>query len=325
MTVGWGIIGTGDVADRKGGPALYQANRSNLIGITNRTLSRAESFASRHGDPRVFPTIEALLSERSIDAVYVATPPASHAAITEQVAAAGKHVLCEKPMAMTVDECARMIEVCERNNISLSIAYYRRYFPVVVKMKSLIEEGAIGTPRRINATTIDQFQSSVENPWRLDPTISGGGFLVDMGSHRFDLFSYFFGRHERVLGITGHETLGVADDMASVAIKFENGVHGSAVFHWNCPIHRDSLEVVGSDGILWTESLSAEGRLMLETTRGKESWDLPSPSPVHLNLVQRVVDHILDGSPNPASGESCIVASEMISAIYDNEQNPLKE
>lgn len=321
MTVSWGIIGTGDVAERKGGPALYQASRSELIGVTNRTASRAESFASRHGNPRVYPTIDALLEEPSIDAIYVATPPDSHAAITERVANAGKHVFCEKPMAMTVEECERMINACKRNKVSLSIAYYRRYFPVVEKMKSLVAEGAVGTPRRISAATIDPFPSGNNNPWRLDPSISGGGFLIDMGSHRFDLFTHLFGQPKRVLGITGHETLGVADDMSSVAIEFENGMHGSAVFHWNCPVHRDSLEIVGSSGILWTDSLSAEGRLVLETTTGKEYWELPSSPPVHLNLVQRVVEHLLDGAPNPASGESCIVASEMVSAIYNSSSN----
>jgi predicted dehydrogenase len=265
----------------------------------------------------VYASVDALLADPLIDAVYIATTPDSHAALTEQAAIAGKHVLCEKPMAMSVVECEHMVRVCQQNEVSLTIAFYRRYFPVVQKMKSLVESAVIGRPLRIAATTISQFYSSDPNPWRLDASIAGGGFLMDMGTHRFDLFAYFFGQPKQVRGTVCRPTLaGSVDDSASVAIEFDEGVQGSAAFHWNCPIGRDNLEIVGTEGILSTDSLSSEGRLVLETKFGYEHWNLPASSPVHLNLVERTVAHLLDGTPNPVSGESGMIASQIASGVY---------
>lgn len=316
MTIRWGMIGTGDVTEQKSGPALYQAENSELVAVTNRTLARAEDYARRHNVPQVYATADDLLSDTTINAVYIATPPDSHLTLTAKAAAAGKHVYCEKPMAMCADDCQRMIDSCQANDVSLSVAYYRRYFPVVEKMKSLLDEGAIGKPLRIHATTISPFGLD-SDAWRLDRSVSGGGFVMDMGTHRFDLFAHFFGEPKRIHGIASSQSWEIdADDAATVAIEFANGVHGSAVFHWNCPIQRDALEIVGETGILSSDSLSGAGRLKLETQAGAQLWELPSSQPVQLNLVQRVVDHLLNGTPNPCSGEQAMIASKICDAIY---------
>ena len=117
----WGIIGTGDVAERKGGPALYLAERSQLTGVTNRNLDKAQSFATRHGDPQVFQSVAEMLASEQIDAVYIATPPDSHCELTLQCANAGKHILCEKPMAFSPADCDKMVDVCQRNRVSLAV------------------------------------------------------------------------------------------------------------------------------------------------------------------------------------------------------------
>lgn len=318
MTIRWGMIGTGDVTERKSGPALYQAERSELIAVMNRTKSRAEDYAARHGNPIVCETAEELLANDSIDAVYIATPPDSHAEYTSLSAAAGKHVFCEKPMAMSVDECQQMIDVCKQHDVSLAVAFYRRYFPVVEKMKQLVESGAVGQPLRISATTISRYNWPMD-AWRLDQKVGGGGFLMDMGTHRFDLFAHFFGTPKTIRGIARSQSWDLsADDSATVAIEFENGVHGSAIFHWNSPIHRDTLEIVGDAGMLTTDSLSGAGRLTLETKAGTEHWTLPSKPPVHLHLVQRIVNHLLDGEPNPCPGESAMLATRIADEVYNS-------
>ena len=317
-TIRWGIIGTGDVAEQKGGPALYGADGSELVSVANRTRSRAESFATRHGNPKVCGSIAELLEDSNVDAVYVATPPSSHAELTEKAALAGKHVLCEKPMAGSVAECERMIEVCKQNNVSLAIAFYRRYFPVVQKMKELLEAGAVGKPLRVSATTISLFQSNEKDPWRLNQSVGGGGFLMDVGSHRFDLMTYLVGAAKRVTGVVGTQQLvSTVEDAASIAMEFEDGVQGSAAFHWNCPVSRDTLEIVGSQGILSIDSLSDKGLLALETGTSTERWRLPASAPVHLNLVQHFVDHLLEGKPNPLPGESGMLATSIAQAVYE--------
>lgn len=316
----WGIIGTGDVAERKGGPALYKANRSELSGVTNRNLDKAHSFAQRHGNPTVFSSVEELLASELIDAVYIATPPDSHRDLTIQCAEVGKHVLCEKPMAFSTAECDQMIAACESNSVSLAIAYYRRHFPVFQQIKTLLDDGRIGQPRRVCANTYSMFTSDTAEPWRLNTTIGGGGFLMDVGTHRFDLMAYLFGPPVNVAAVLGTQCLDTAvEDAASICLEFADGVQGTASFQWNSPIARDSFEVVGSEGILWTDSLSDEGRLWLQTKSGTQHWELPAKAPVHLQLVSHFVDHLLDGASNPLPGESGRIATSITNQCYGKE------
>ena len=316
MSIRWGMIGCGDVTHVKSGPALYLAERSELTGVTSRTTSKAVAFAKAHGNPVVYETSEQLLACPDIDAVYIATPPNDHTELTLLSAAAGKHVLCEKPLAMSVDDCHRMITCAREHGVSLCVAYYRRYFPVVQKIKDLLDQGAIGTPLRVNANTYSMFRSNEPEPWRLNPQISGGGFLMDVGCHRFDLMAFLFGTPMRVKALLGSQTLGASvEDAASVAAEFGQGVLATASFHWNCPIDRDDFQIVGSEGMLSTDNLN-HGRLVLERTEGNELWELPAKNPVHLNLVQAYVDHLLDGAPNPLPGEDGLVASKIIEQIY---------
>lgn len=313
-TIRWGIIGTGDVAERKGGPALYQAARSSLVGVTNRTLDRAKDFSARHGNPRVHESVDSLLADDDIDAVYIATHPDTHADFTERAALAGKHVLCEKPMAMSVDQADRMINACKAKKVSLSVAFYRREFPAVKKAKDLFEAGAIGRPLSIHAQTYSAFASNEANPWRLDKSTSGGGFLMDVGSHRLDLFGHFFGKPKDVAGWDARQTLSQeVEDAAVVSLRFSNDVLGSASFHWNTPIDRDTLTIVGTDGLLTIDDLSNRGKVTLEREQGKEFWALPASAPVHLPLVERLIMHLLDGAPNPCSGEQGAIANQIIS------------
>lgn len=311
----WGLIGTGDVADRKGGPALDQ-DRSKLVAVTNRSLERAQRFANRHGGPVVYRTTAELLADPQIDAVYIATPPSSHAELTVQAAVAGKHVLCEKPMATTVADGRRMIDACASNDVALTIAFYRRTFPVVEKLQSLLKSGAIGKPLSIEAQTFSGFSSSVTDPWRLDASISGGGFLADVGSHRFDLFVSLFGAPEGVAGFAERQLISEAvDDASVVTMRFPGGILGQARFHWNTPIARDTLTIVGSAGLLSIQNLSDRGELTLETPAGKQHWKLSASAPVHAGLVKRMVSHLLDDDANPCPGHEALVTTQMISQI----------
>jgi predicted dehydrogenase len=129
--------------------------------VTNRTKSRAEEFARRHGNPQVHDTVESLLADANIDAVYIATHPDTHAEFTVQAAHAGKHVLCEKPMAMSVAESNRMLEACRAHHVSLSIAFYRREFPVVKRLKELLDAKAIGRPLSVCIDNYTPFFGSI--------------------------------------------------------------------------------------------------------------------------------------------------------------------
>ena len=144
----WGIIGTGDVAEYKGGPPLYKAPNSRLVAVMSRSEQKVKSFAERHGAERWYTDAGELIRDPEVNAVYIATPPHVHRALSEQAAAAGKHILLEKPMAPSVADCEAIIQACRKHDVQLIVAYYRRFFPVVMKMKELLDEGAIGRPIR---------------------------------------------------------------------------------------------------------------------------------------------------------------------------------
>ena len=125
--------------------ALREGTGCNLVAISRARAELAEPFAREVGARRWFPSWRDLVADPEIDAVYVATPVRFHAEQTIAAAAAGKHVLCEKPMAMDVAECDRMIAACQAAGVTLGIAYYRRFYPVVARVKQLIDAGEIGT------------------------------------------------------------------------------------------------------------------------------------------------------------------------------------
>src|SRR6267142_1492156 len=144
--LGWGLIGCGDIAQKRVAPAIRDSPSSELIAVNRAQSDLAASFAKQFGARRWYLDWKKLLRDEEIDAVYIATPVHLHAAQAIAAAEAGKHVLCEKPMAMNVRECDQMIEACRTNKVKLGVAYYRHFYPVVKRLKAIIKSGEIGTP-----------------------------------------------------------------------------------------------------------------------------------------------------------------------------------
>ena len=226
----------GDVAEYKGGPPLYSVDDSELIAVMRRDRAKAESFAERHGAQRVYTDVDDLLSDDELNAIYIATHPYLHCEQTLRTAQAGKHILCEKPMAMTVEECQRMVDACHDAGVTLMLAYYRNFYPNIVKMKALMDDGAIGDVvlARVNHTGFYDPNRHDLSSWRVDPKISGGGVLMDLGSHRISLLQYLMGDIESVQGYAEAVHLDIeVDDSAVFTLRFESGAHAVANINWN--------------------------------------------------------------------------------------------
>ena len=142
--VNWGILGCGDVCERKSGPPMYKTPHSALAAVMRRDAAKAADFARRHGVPKSYTDADALIADPGVDIVYVATPPDSHRELALKVLAAGKPVYVEKPMAMNHAECLDMIAAAERSGQRLFVAYYRRALPYFLKVKELLDSGAVG-------------------------------------------------------------------------------------------------------------------------------------------------------------------------------------
>jgi predicted dehydrogenase len=314
--VRWGIVGVGDVTERKSGPAFQQADRSELVAVMRRRADLAADFARRHGVPRWYDDADALIGDPDVDAVYVATPPDSHRDLVLRVARAGKPVYVEKPMARTAAECREMIAACENAGVSLYVAYYRRAQPRFETVRSLLEGGRLGRLRTVSirnerpaapGDTVEQ--------WRLRPEVSGGGFFVDVGSHLLDLLDWLLGPVIEVAGsATNRAGRYPAEDLVTATFRFESGVAGVGLWDYDSSQTTDEVEITGTTGRL-AFSCFADGPLRLVTDAGTELIPAPYPATVQLPLVQTVVDALTGHGHCPSTGQTALRTAEVIDTL----------
>lgn len=303
--VRWGIIGCGDVCEKKSGPALVAATGSALVAVMRRDLAKARDFAGRHGAARAYDTVAGLLGDPEVNAVYVATPPALHCAQVLAAAAAGKHVLVEKPMGVTPAECDAMVAACAEAGVQLHVAYYRRFYPKWVAVRAALQRGEIG---RVLGARLGMCNVPGGGGWRVDPAVNGGGHFVDVGSHRVDMLLYLLGggpggglggaEVESVAGFADNLLAHHAAENDTVGVlRLAGGVLVSMGFHYHTRPARDVLEVFGSEGTLVCDPFeSTDARVLPGDGGAPRVISAPTPAPVHGPLVQAVVDCIVAGS-----------------------------
>jgi predicted dehydrogenase len=304
----WGAIGCGDVMEVKSGPAFRKARGSRLVAVMRRNGALAEDYARRHGVPRWYDNAEALIHDDEVDAVYVGTPPSSHKEYALAAARAGKPVYVEKPMALNHGECVEMIEACRRADVPLFVAYYRRALPRFLKVKELLDGGAIGDLRFVSAVLrhppspkdLDR-----ENPpWRVNPAIAGGGHFCDLASHTLDVLDFLVGPIERAAGFAGNQAgLYAAEDVVTAAFTFASGVQGVGAWCFTTALRRDLIEFVGSRGTIQCPTF-ADDPVRLVTPEGLEEFAFELPEHVPQPLTQIIVDSLLHGAACPSDGES---------------------
>ncbi len=318
MTVRWGILGCGDVARRRVAGAIADDPDSRLLAACRRNGTALKQFCSDFGVDRGYTDEADLVGDVDIDAVYIATPVDRHLGQTLACAAAGKHVLCEKPMAMSVEECDRMIAACEAAGVRLGLAYYRRFYPVVDRIRDLVAEGRIGTVFSITAVTGTPFTFAPEDDgyWRVVLEEGGGGALMDIGSHRLNLFLDLLGPIADVSGYC--ETLAgdfAADDAALLTVRFESGALGMLQCYFGVPVDPDEFVVIGTGGRLLATPLNS-GNLAIETAEGVETESHPPSQNFNLPLISDFVDAIRTGRAPRVDGLEGRATNEVIERGY---------
>jgi len=286
----WGIIGCGDVCEVKSGPAFQKVTGSVLQAVMRRNGDLAADYAKRHGVGKWYDDADALIADPEIDAIYIATPPSSHAEYTLKAAAAGKPVYVEKPMALSFAECQTMIKACENAKVPLMVAYYRRTLPHFEKIRELLQSQAIGELRLINIALYQSPQPELVaahklKNWRVQPEISGGGYFFDLASHQLDLLDYWFGPIIKVGGMVYNQAkLYDAEDIVSVSWQHENGVMGSGLWCFTVEPNavRETAEIVGSKGQPLIETV-------IEHLQGKANCPSVGASAARTNWVMEQV------------------------------------
>ena len=229
----WGFIGCGEVTEKKSGPAFNEVAGSKVVAVMSRSEDKARSYAERHHIRKWYTDAQELIDDPDVNAVYIATPPSSHATFAIMSMKAGKPVYVEKPLAASYNECIRINRVSEQTGVPCFVAYYRRYLPYFQKVKEIIRSGGIGevinVQVRFSVPPRDlDYTSGKEMPWRLQPDISGGGYFYDLAPHQIDLLQDLFGVITRAHGYPANRAhLYGAEDTLSACFYFESGIPGS--------------------------------------------------------------------------------------------------
>ena len=316
--VRWGLIGAGDIVRTRVAGAIRESHASQLVSISRRNADRAEPAAADVGARKWFADWREQIVDEEIDAVYIATPVFLHAEQTIAAAEAGKHVLCEKPMALNVAECDSMIAACEANGVKLGIAYYRHFYPVVERAKQIIEEGEIGRVSlvQINAFEHVDLESSDPRHWFVEKEKSGGGPMMDFGCHRLEVLVHLFGKVDRVASmLSGSIYDREVEDTAVATLHFAAGITATVSVTHATNISKDTLQIYGTEGCIEIPILNS-GRLVVTAGTDQREEFLPPAENLHRPLVEDFVESILHGRVPTVDGRAGAYVSQLLEKIY---------
>ncbi|UII23424.1 Gfo/Idh/MocA family protein [Fulvivirga ligni] len=295
----WGVIGAGDVCEKKSAPAMNKIPNSRIGAVMSRNEERIKDYASRHHIQKWYTDVDQLLNDPEINAIYISTPPISHAALAIKAAQAGKPVYVEKPMARTYAECMEMISVFTEADLPLYVAYYRRALPNFLKVKELIDNGEIGDVRTVS---IEMYKASntdtvaqTAHPWRLDPDVSGGGYFHDLASHQMDLMNFLLGPMHDAHGYSVNQSQSTkADDVTTGTFRFESGILGvgSWCFNASQASEKELTTIIGSKGKIEFATFDNTD-VIVTTEQGRSTLQFTMPEHIQQPLIEQVVADLL--------------------------------
>lgn len=297
--ISWGFIGCGEVTELKSGPAFNEVEGSHVEAVYSRSKDKVRSYAERHHIKKWYTDAQQLIDDPEVNAIYIATPPSSHATYAIMAMKAGKPAYIEKPLAASYEDCARINRISKQTGVPSFVAYYRRYLPYFQKVKSILDSGTIGTVTNVQVRfsvpprDLD-YNSSHNLPWRLQPDIAGGGYFYDLAPHQLDLLQKYFGVITRAHGYCANRAhLYSAEDTISACFLFENGLPGSGswCFVGHQSAKEDRIDVVGEQGSL-SFSVYNYDPIQLITSDGIRNITVPNPSYVQLPIIKAVIEDL---------------------------------
>ena len=316
----WGLIGCGDIARKRVAPALRDIEGSELVAVARARAELAAPFAAEFGARRVYPDWQEMLGDKGVDAVYIATPVHLHAPQTIAAAKAGKHVLCEKPMALDAKQCDEMLAACRVNKVTLGLAYYRHFYPVIDRVKALIASGEIGKPVVAQINAFEWFDPSADHPrrWLIDRRTAGGGPMFDFGCHRIEVLTNVFGQPARIDSVVTNVLFSRdVEDTAIAVFQFEAGTCGVLTVTHAASEPRDTLEIFGSRGSIHIAVLNA-GELTIRSGDSECTESHPPASNLHEPLIKDFVEAVRTNREPRVSGETGRLVAAIEERIYEN-------
>lgn len=275
MSVRWGVIGAGGIADRRTIPGIMLAKNAELVAVMEVNMELAEKIRAKYNAKRAYDNVDELLADKEIDAVYIATPVIYHKEQAIKAARAKKHILVEKPVAITSEEGEEVLKVCRQEGVLIAVGLMMRFNAYHQKMKEIVSSGKLGSVVSCRGQ-LTCWYPDIPGNWRQKKETSGGGALMDMGVHCIDLIQYITGgKANKVAALTGTKTFSYdVDDSASLIFEMDNGANAYVDANFNIPdaAARCRLEIYGTGG-----SMLAEGTIG-QVEGGKLDVVLSDPS-----------------------------------------------
>jgi len=325
--LGWGLIGCGDIARKRVAPALRDLENCDFVAVSRERAELAESFAREFGARKHYAAWQDILNDKEVQAVYLATPVDLHAEQTVHAAEAGKHVLCEKPMAMNVAECSRMIAAARACNVKLGIAYYRHFYPAIQRARQIIQSGEIGVPVVAQINAFESFNPAPDHPrsWLLRKNRSGGGPMFDFGCHRIEVLTNLLGCITQVKALTANVLFDrEVEDTATALFQFENG--GCAVLSVTHAASepQDTLAVFGSLGSIHIPILN-EGVMRVINSEGARNEIHAPEKNLHAPVIADFVEAVMNNRELAVKAEVGRMVAMVEEMIYASSQGQNRE
>lgn len=319
--INWGIIGCGDVTEKKSGPAFSKVKGSNLVAVMRRDAEKAADYAQRHKVGKWYNDAEQLMTDKDINAVYIATPPAQHMPYALDALKRGLNVYVEKPVTLNAAEARQIADAVKQSKARLVVAHYRRAVPMFLYIKQLLDKKTIGDVRTVQIrmwqSSRPQLVADVKHQWRVDPTLSGGGYFHDLAPHQLDLMLYYFGPPQTYHGYSINQAKNYkADDHVCGQIVFKNQVvvNGSWCFNVAESEIIDSCEIIGAKGKI---SFPFFGKKVTWHNDDTEQQIINFEHPEHIQqpLIEKIVAYFNGQIPNPSPIEDAIIVMDMMDAF----------
>ncbi|WP_435415061.1 Gfo/Idh/MocA family protein [Polaribacter aestuariivivens] len=317
-TINWGIIGAGDVAEVKSGPAFNKVANSKLVAIMRRNARKAQDFAQRHDVSFWYTSIDDLLENPEINAIYIATPPSTHSEIAKKCLQAKKFVYLEKPITLNYAE-AKELENFVSKTDRLVVAHYRRQLPTYLKVKELIDSNSIGKISFVDIQILQSKENKIitktDANWRLNPEISGGGYFNDIAPHQIDLMLLYFGKIATATGFAKSSQNNGVHELVNGIIDFKNGIQFRGIWNFNASEKdtKDACKIYGENGTI-TFSFYDE-KIILSTNKKEEVFNFDNPKHIQQPMIAKTVNYFLGKGENPCKLKNGVTVMKVIDAF----------
>lgn len=337
MTINFGVIGAGGIANRRTIPeGILKAKGAKLAAVMDSDVEKVEELAKKYNVKGYLKEKDIIL-DKDIDALYIATPSSFHYKQVVESAKAGKHILCEKPLALTLKQGEEMISVCKKNKVKLQVGFMMRFHTYHCKIKEEIKQGKLGQ-LVFGRAQLSCWYPLIKGAWRQDYKIGGGGSLIDMASHCLDLLEMFFGKVSEIHSFTNtlvHDYK--VEDTATTLVRFKSGAHGVVDTNFNIPDSavKNVLEVYGTKGSILASNTIGQGPAgtmfscfqeqkdySAKQVRGvvefkKEEYEL-KPVNTYLAEIESFIQAIENDTKPEVSGEDGLWNLKLVKAAYDS-------